>query len=75
MEARKLIKLTAPEQAQEFVNAVSDCDFDIDMRFNKVIVDAKSFLGVLTLLSNPVWIFSQASNSEFEKLLEKYAVC
>ena len=75
MEARKLIKLTAPEQAQEFVTAAAECDFDIDMRFNKVIVDAKSFLGVLSLMSNPVWIFSQGSNSEFEKLLDKYAVC
>lgn len=74
MEAKKLIRLTAPEEAQEFVAAASECDFDIDMRFNKVIVDAKSFLGVLSLLSYPVMIFSQGSNCEFEKLLEKYAV-
>ncbi len=75
MEAKKLIRLTAPEEVQEFVSAASECDFDIDMRFNKVIVDAKSFLGVLTLLSQPVMIFSQGSNSKFDGLLEKYAVC
>jgi len=75
MEARKLIKLTAPEDAQEFVAAASECDFDFDMRFNKVIVDAKSFLGVLSLLSHPVMIFSQGNNSKFDELLEKYAVC
>ena len=75
MEAKKLIKLTAPEEAQEFVTAATECDFDIDMRFNKVIVDAKSFLGVLSLLSYPVMIFSQGSNSKFDELLEKYAVC
>jgi len=74
MEARKLIKLSAPEEVQEFVNAAAECDFEIDMRFNKVIVDAKSFLGVLSLIAHPVMIFSQESNSEFEKLLEKYAV-
>ena len=74
MEARKLIKLTAPEEVQEFVAAASECDFDIDVRFNKVIVDAKSFLGVLSLLSYPVMIFSQGINSEFDQLLEKYAV-
>lgn len=74
MEARKLIKLTALEDAQDFVTQVSECDFDVDMRFNKVIVDAKSFLGVLSLLSHPVMIFSQESNSEFEQLLDKYAV-
>ncbi len=75
MEAKKLIKLTAPEEAREFVKAASTCDFDIDMRFNKVIVDAKSFLGVLSLMSYPVMIFSQGNNSEFDKVLEKYAVC
>ena len=74
MEARKLIKLTAPEDVQAFVSAAAEYDFDIDMRFNKVIVDAKSFLGVLSLLSHPVMIFSQGSNSEFEQLLEKYAI-
>jgi hypothetical protein len=74
MEARKLIRLTAPEDVQTFVTAASECDFDIDMRYNKVIVDAKSFLGVLSLLSHQVMIFSQGSNSEFDKLLEKYAV-
>lgn len=75
MEAKKMIQLTAPEEAQEFVAAASECDFDIDMRFNKVIVDAKSFLGVLSLLRHPVMIFSQGTNSEFDKVLEKYAVC
>ena len=75
MEAKKLIKLTAPEEAQEFVAAATECDFDIDVRFNKVVVDAKSFLGVLSLLSYPVMIFSQGSNSKFDELLEKYAVC
>ena len=75
MEAKKLIRLTAPEEAQEFVSAASTCNFDIDMRFNKVVVDAKSFLGVLSLLSHPVMIFSQGNNSEFERVLEKYAVC
>ena len=74
MEARKLIKLTGLAEAQEFVTAAAECDFDIDMRFNKVIVDAKSFLGVLSLLSYPVMIFSQGSNREFDQLLEKYAV-
>ena len=57
------------------MSVASACDFDIDMRFNKVIVDAKSFLGVLSLMSHPVMIFSQGDSSEFDKVLEKYAVC
>ena len=75
MEARKLIQLTAPEEAQEFVTAASECDFDIDMRFNKVIVDAKSFLGVLGLAMNPISVYSHGEDRDFEKTLEKFAVC
>ena len=74
MEARRLIRLAAPEDVQAFVTAASEFDFDIDMRYNKIVVDAKSFLGVLSLLSYPVMIFSQGRNSEFDKLLEKYAI-
>lgn len=74
MEARKLIRLAAPEDVQAFVTAASEFDFDIDMRFNKIVVDAKSFLGVLSLLAHPVTIFSQSSNSEFDKMLEKYEI-
>ena len=35
--------------AKEFVAAATDCDFDIDVYFNKVVLDAKSILGILSL--------------------------
>lgn len=75
MEAKKLIRLTAPEEVQEFVSAAASCNFDIDLKYNRIIVDAKSFLGVLSLISNPVMVFSQGHDSAFDSLLEKYAVC
>ena len=75
MEAKKLIRLTAPEEVQEFVSAAASCEFDVDLRYDRVIVDAKSFLGVLSLLSHPVMVFCQGENSNFNGLLEKYAVC
>lgn len=75
MEAKKLIRLTAPEEVQEFVSAAASCNFDIDLKYNRIIVDAKSFLGVLSLLSNPVMVFCQGHDSTFDSLLEKYAVC
>ncbi len=39
------IMLNATEDVKEFVNAASKCDFDIDISYNRVIIDAKSFLG------------------------------
>ena len=48
MSERK-IKLTALQDVKEFVNAAEQCDFDIDVFYNRVIIDAKSILGVLSL--------------------------
>ena len=42
------IKLTQ-DQVQKFVSVTSKCDFDIDIYYNRYIVDAKSFLGVYGL--------------------------
>ena len=44
------------DDVKEFVAAATKCDFDIDVTYNKVIVDAKSFLGVLSLASLPVLV-------------------
>mgnify|MGYP002617684970 CR=1 FL=1 len=42
----KKIKLNATNEVQEFVNAASECNFDINLHYQRAIVDAKSFLGV-----------------------------
>ena len=39
----------ASEEVEEFVKAAGKCDFDIDIFYNRVIIDAKSILGVLGL--------------------------
>lgn len=67
------IKFNKVEQVKEFVNAASQCDFDIDVSYNRVIVDAKSFLGVLSLASVPVLVAMHGENYQFNKLCQKYA--
>lgn len=37
------------DDVNAFVNAATECDFDIDVNYNRVIIDAKSILGVLGL--------------------------
>ena len=37
------------KSAQEFVSAASRCNFDIDVFYNRIIIDAKSILGLLSL--------------------------
>ena len=45
----KQIRLRSREEVQDFVQAASNCNFDIDISYDRVIIDAKSFLGVLGL--------------------------
>lgn len=74
MESKK-IKLSANEDVKEFVTTAERCDFDIDISYNRVVIDAKSILGVLSLdLSQPLTVKYGGDNLEFEQLLDKYKV-
>lgn len=68
------IKLSVDE-VQHFVNVASKCDFDIDICYNRYIVDAKSFLGVYGLdLKRVLTVSYDGYNAEFEELLRARAV-
>ena len=70
----KTIRLT-PDEVQHFVNVTSKCDFDVDICYNRYVVDAKSFLGVFGLdLGRPLTVSYDGYNSEFEEMLRKYAI-
>lgn len=74
MKERK-IKLFAADDVKEFVRAAEKCDFDIDVFYNRVIIDAKSFLGVLSMdLRNVLTVKYYGENTSFERFLSKYAV-
>lgn len=68
------IKLHAPEEVKDFVKAAEKCEFDIDIFYNRVIVDAKSFLGVISMdLSNTLTVSCNGYDVSFENTLKKYA--
>lgn len=74
MRYEKKIKLKA-EDVQDFVRAAERCDFDIDVFYNRVIVDAKSILGVLGLdLSRILTVRYAEMDHGFEQVLKKYCV-
>lgn len=71
----KKIRLSAAKEVQEFVRAASGCNFDINMHYDRAIVDAKSLLGVLSLgLSKIVTVKYGGQNNKFETILNKYSV-
>lgn len=70
----KQIKLESPNEVNDFVTAASKCNFDIDIFYNRVIIDAKSFLGIMSMdLTQTLKVTYRGFDQEFEKTLQKYA--
>ena len=62
------ISLQMATQVKRFVNIVQNYSFDIDLRSDRYVVDAKSVLGIFSLaLSKPVNVEIHASASEEEQ--------
>lgn len=73
MNERK-IRLADQNEVRDFVRQAEKCDFDIDISYNRVIIDAKSFLGVLSLdLTRELTVKYGGNDMNFENVLQKYA--
>lgn len=70
----KKIMITTITDAKTFVENASQCDFDIDIFYNRVVIDAKSILGVLSLdLTKVLTVRMYGENPEFEAYLDTLA--
>ena len=70
----KTIRLT-PEDVKHFVDVASKCDFDIDISYNRFVVDEKSIVGVLGLDLNQILTVSyNGYDQEFEDYLNHFAL-
>lgn len=75
MMNEKKIKLIATEDVKELVHAAEKCDFDIDIGYQSIVIDAKSFLGVLGLgLSRELTVKYGGDDLTFENVVNKYTV-
>ncbi|MDO4275345.1 MAG: HPr family phosphocarrier protein [Eubacteriales bacterium] len=69
------IKLNETEDVKEFVNAASKCDFDIDVFYNRIIIDAKSILGILSMdLTKILTVKCYGEDANFNRVISKFAV-
>lgn len=74
MQQRK-IKLTELQDVKDFVRAAEKCDFEIDIFYNRITIDAKSILGILSMdLTHDLTVQYFGENTGFEDVLSKYAV-
>ena len=64
-----------PDEVLEFVKTVSKYEFDMDIRKGRVVVDAKSLLGVMHLGLNNEMALQMYSDEceELQKKIAKYA--
>lgn len=69
------IRLNETADVKEFVQAASKCDFDVDISYNRVIIDAKSILGILSMdLPKVLTVTCHGEDHEFNRFLQKFAV-
>ena len=71
---KRQIRISKVEEARELVSAASACNFDIDMYYNRMVVDAKSILGVMSLdFTQPITVEYRGQNSAFEHVLNRFS--
>ncbi len=64
-----------PNEVKDFVNAASRCDFEIDICYNRYIVDAKSIVGVLGLdLRQVLTVTCHGYDKSFDGLMRTYSI-
>ena len=71
---QKRIMLGTVEDAKDFVAAETKCELDIDVFYNRVVIDAKSLLVVMSLdLTRVLTVEYSGENKEFEAFLDRTA--
>lgn len=69
------IKLNETADVKEFVNEAARCKFDIDIFYNRIIIDAKSLLGILSMdLTQNLTVRCYGEDQRFNKVMDKFAV-
>ena len=72
---QRQIKLNETGDVKEFVSEASKCEFDIDVFYNRVIIDAKSILGVLSMdLTRVFTVRCNGHDERFDRFLDRYAI-
>ena len=75
MMNEKVIRLADADEVCDFVRAAGMCDFDIDISDQRMVIDAKSILGVMGLgIQKELTVKYGGEDISFENVLNKYAI-
>lgn len=71
----KVIKFSSVSDAEGFIVKAGQCDFDVDVLYNHILLDGKSILALLSLdFSKPIKVKYAGENHQFEAYLSSLAV-
>ncbi len=71
------ISLSSIEKVKSFVNDISKCDYDVDLKSGRYTIDAKSIMGIFSLdLSKPITldILSDEDVSDVLETIKPYII-
>jgi hypothetical protein len=70
-----VIRLADIDEVRDFVRAARACEHDIDVKCNRVLIDAKSLLGMIGAgMSKDIQVCYGGKNTDFENAIAKYQV-
>jgi hypothetical protein len=70
-----VIRLADIDEVRDFVRAARSCDYEIDVRYNHVLIDGKSLLGMIGVaMSRDIEVCYGGSNARFEDTIARYQV-
>lgn len=74
-ETVKVIRLSSLRDVENFVRAADGCDFDIDVKYNHILIDGKSLIGMIGLgLLRDIQVCYGGTNENFENVIERYEI-
>lgn len=71
----KMIRFKNIEDAKDLVRLASSLDFDINLSYDKLVIDAKSIMGVLSMdLKRDFHLQYNGNSEELEKFAEDHKI-
>ena len=72
-EVRRKIRLASVRDVHEFVKLADACDFDVNIGYDRIIIDAKSIVGVMGLdLGRDLTVHCFGENDKMGQFLEEH---
>ena len=69
------IRLTSSADVIDFVSAADKCPYDVDVSYNRIVIDAKSLVGVMSMgLTNVLTVRYHEEDAAFAQAMHRFSV-